>query len=209
MEEIQNLSRKERERNFRRNEIISSAIKLFANKGYEHTTLDEIAEASEFGKGTIYNYFSNKEEIYLAIIESILDDHTKMMEELAQSNEDLKSFLTKLTKAGMKKSLENKDAFSLIVRVRTQAAGNDPSIRTGLLKKNMDNNNKILFNKFNDAIKKKEIRPFEINSLINMYRSMIFPYLHFLMCCKNVEDIDSDKEAEFVLSVLFNGIQAN
>lgn len=206
MEESQNLSRKERERNFRRHEIITAAIKLFANKGFEHTTLDEIAEASEFGKGTIYNYFQNKEEIYLAIIEGILEDHTRLMKEISDTSEDLKSFLTKLTKEAMKYSLENKDAFSLMVRVRTQVSGNDPSIKTGLLQKNMETNNKILHDKFSDAIKKNEIRHFDINSLINIYRSMIFPYLHFLMCCKSGENIDPDKEAEFVLSVLFKGI---
>lgn len=209
MEENISLSRKERERNFRRQEIIAAAIKLFANKGYEHSTLDEIAEASEFGKGTIYNYFQNKEEIYLAIIEEILDDHTKLMQEIAATSKDLKSFLTRLTKEGIKKSLENKDAFLLIVRVRTNVAGSDPSMKSGLFQKNMQINNKILSEKFSDAIKKNEIRPFSIDSLMNMFRSMIFPYIHFLMCCKKVDDIDPDKEADFILSVLFNGIQAN
>lgn len=206
MEDIKNLSRKDRERNFRKQEIITAAVKLFAGKGYEHTTLDEIAEASEFGKGTIYNYFQNKEEIYLAIIEEILENHSKLMSEIAESSSDLKDFLTRLTRAAIKLSLENKEAFSLMVRVRTQAAGNDPSIKSGMLQKNMQKNNKILQDKFNDAIKNNEIRLLDINSLINMYRSMIFPYLHFLICCKNNESIDPDKEAEFILSVLFNGI---
>ena len=79
METNNKIGRKERERLFRKQEIISAAIKLFAKKGYEHTTLDEIAEASEFGKGTIYNYFQSKEEIYLAIVEDLLNQNIRML----------------------------------------------------------------------------------------------------------------------------------
>ena len=208
MEESKASSRKERERNFRRHEIISSAVKLFAEKGFEHTTLDEIAEASEFGKGTIYNYFQNKEEIYLAIVEEILENHSKIIAEISAEENDLKTFLAKLTKAAIKYSVENYDAFLLMVRLRTQTFSTDPSMKAGIIQKNLEYNNKIMSQKFLDAIKSKEIRPFAIESLLNIYRSMVFPYLHFLMCCKEVENIDPDKETEFILSVFFNGILA-
>ena len=62
------MNRKERERLFKKQEILDATIKIFAKKGFKATTLDEIAEKSEFGKGTIYNYFSSKEEIYKEII---------------------------------------------------------------------------------------------------------------------------------------------
>ena len=65
------LSRKEKERLFKRAEIMDAAVSIFAKKGYRDTTLDEIAITSEFGKGTIYNYFKSKEEIYSAIIEEV------------------------------------------------------------------------------------------------------------------------------------------
>lgn len=208
MEENKILSRKERERNFRRHEIISAAVKLFAERGFEHTTLDEIAEASEFGKGTIYNYFQNKEEIYLAIVEDILEAHSKIITEISAEENDLKSFLTKLTKAAIKYSVENYDAFLLLVRLRTQTFSTDPSIKAGIIQKNIEHSNKIMSQKFSDAINNKEIRPYAIESLLNIYRSMVFPYLHFLMCCRDVQTIDPDKETEFILSVFFNGILA-
>ncbi len=63
------LSRKEREKQLRRKEILAAAVEVFADKGFEHATLDEIAEAAEFGKGTIYNYFSSKEELFLTLLE--------------------------------------------------------------------------------------------------------------------------------------------
>ncbi len=63
------LPRKEREKWQRRQAILDAASRIFAQKGFERATLDEIAEAAEFGKGTIYNYFSSKEELFFTLLE--------------------------------------------------------------------------------------------------------------------------------------------
>jgi AcrR family transcriptional regulator len=63
----QKKSRKEREKELRERIILETAEKLFLSEGYDKTTMDEIARQSEFSKGTLYNYFSSKDELYLAI----------------------------------------------------------------------------------------------------------------------------------------------
>ena len=47
----------------RRADLIEAAGKLFVEKGYEATTMDEIAAAAGFAKGTLYHYFANKAEL--------------------------------------------------------------------------------------------------------------------------------------------------
>lgn len=59
--------RKARERARRRESIIDAAEKVILENGFEETTMDEIAEGAELSKGTLYLYFENKNEIYLAI----------------------------------------------------------------------------------------------------------------------------------------------
>ncbi|MFW9939189.1 MAG: TetR/AcrR family transcriptional regulator [Candidatus Thorarchaeota archaeon] len=61
------MTRKQRETKLRQQIILEAAEKLFIAKGYEDTTMDEIANVSEFSKGTLYNYFNSKDELYLAI----------------------------------------------------------------------------------------------------------------------------------------------
>jgi AcrR family transcriptional regulator len=56
---------------WRRAEILTAAGQLFAEKGYHRTTTLDIAAAAEVSEGTIYNYFSNKEELLFAIMEQI------------------------------------------------------------------------------------------------------------------------------------------
>lgn len=48
--------------------ILQHAAKLFAQKGYEASSLAEVASAMHYSKGAIYNYFGTKQEIYDAII---------------------------------------------------------------------------------------------------------------------------------------------
>jgi len=68
------LSRKDRERLQHRREIIEAAIHLFAQNGYEQTKLEDVAALAEFGKGTIYNHFENKIDLFVSSIETVLDD---------------------------------------------------------------------------------------------------------------------------------------
>ena len=52
-----------------REKLIEGARQLFAHKGIENTTMNDIATASDKGRRTIYTYFKNKREIYNAVIE--------------------------------------------------------------------------------------------------------------------------------------------
>jgi AcrR family transcriptional regulator len=60
--------RKERERESRREEIVQAATKVFFDKGLQSATMDEIAEAAELSKGTLYLYYKSKEDLYLAVM---------------------------------------------------------------------------------------------------------------------------------------------
>ncbi len=53
-----------------RDKLIDIARQLFAHKGIENTTMNDIALAAEKGRRTIYTYFKNKREIYNAVVES-------------------------------------------------------------------------------------------------------------------------------------------
>lgn len=59
--------RKEREKEQRRDLILDAAEKVFKGKGFQEVTVDNIADAAELSKGTIYLYFKSKEDILLAI----------------------------------------------------------------------------------------------------------------------------------------------
>ena len=69
-----------------KNNLIDVARQLFAKKGVENTTMNDIAEASQRGRRTLYTYFSSKNDIYKAVIESELDVLYGKLEEVIRRN---------------------------------------------------------------------------------------------------------------------------
>ena len=58
-----------REREARTNLILDSAERLFVEKGYHETSINDIAENADFSRTSVYQYFASKEEIYLQILD--------------------------------------------------------------------------------------------------------------------------------------------
>ena len=67
------------------NMLVSVARELFAENGFHNTTMNDIANASQKGRRTLYTYFKNKDEIYAAVIEK----------ELSRAIESLKAVVDK------------------------------------------------------------------------------------------------------------------
>lgn len=64
---------RERKKKKTRQAIMNAAIKLFSAKGFENTSVEELAKAAGVGKGTIYSYFKTKSQIFLAFCEDEID----------------------------------------------------------------------------------------------------------------------------------------
>lgn len=60
--------RREREKEERRSHILEAAARCFYASGFEQATMDDVAAAAQLGKGTLYLYFRNKEELIVGIV---------------------------------------------------------------------------------------------------------------------------------------------
>ena len=69
-----------------RNMLVDVARQLFAKNGFENTTMNDIAVASERGRRTLYTYFKSKEEVYFAVIQTELERLFARLEEVARKN---------------------------------------------------------------------------------------------------------------------------
>lgn len=67
--------RKQREYQRREEEIIEAAMSLFRARDLHAVTVEQIAEAAEIGKGTVYKHFQSKDEIYARIIIEVIWEH--------------------------------------------------------------------------------------------------------------------------------------
>ncbi|HEX3007695.1 MAG TPA: TetR/AcrR family transcriptional regulator [Bacteroidales bacterium] len=64
--------------------IMDSALELFAENGFQNTSISDIAKHADISKGLLYNYFTSKEEL----LESILNEGIDEMYQLFDVNKD-------------------------------------------------------------------------------------------------------------------------
>lgn len=79
--------RRRRMREARENEIIETARGMFVEKGYERTTIEEIAEKLEISTGTMYNHFDSKEELFYAAWNPWYNDLVQYVADLVEKKE--------------------------------------------------------------------------------------------------------------------------
>lgn len=108
------LTRREREKRARQQDIVKAALELFAAKGFRDTTLDEIAQKAEFGKGTLYNYFASKEDIFHAIIDKAIEDSITIARACAAEPGSTRSRITAYARNMMRYIRENGELLHVI-----------------------------------------------------------------------------------------------
>lgn len=101
--------RKEKEKLIKRKNIIDAAIRVFSVKGFESTTMDDIAREAEYTKKTLYSYFNSKEELYYKIILTGFKTYNSMSEEIISkyANNSESEKITMLGRATIDFNLKN------------------------------------------------------------------------------------------------------
>ena len=95
----------------RRKEILLTARKLFVQKGYDQTSINDILKIVDIAKGTFYYYFSSKEEVLQAIIMDIVYEGAARAEQILQDTSI--PLLNRIVMAVMAQAPEFEDANKL------------------------------------------------------------------------------------------------
>lgn len=101
----------EEEQQRRRKEIFDASAHLFLEKGFNETSMREIAEAAGVGKSTLYDYFRTKDEIMVFCFEHEIDDITQRAQEIIGQDLDVIEKVRKITKIQMESLVANKNFF--------------------------------------------------------------------------------------------------
>jgi TetR/AcrR family transcriptional regulator len=128
---------------FSRQLILGAATSVFASHGYRGATLDQIAARAEMSKTNLLYYFSSKQALYLATIESTLDVWLDSLERLdpdGNPETELRTYIFEKIKF----SLENPAASRLFANEVLHGATHSRDILTRRLKVLMDDKSKAL-----------------------------------------------------------------
>jgi AcrR family transcriptional regulator len=111
------MGRRERKKEETKRRIFVSALELFHEKGFEHTTVDEITERADVAKGTFFNYFPHKQSVLAYLSEEWLE---RVEEQAAQPHRLAADRIMGLFTAVASAYGENRALAHLVVHAGTQ-----------------------------------------------------------------------------------------
>jgi AcrR family transcriptional regulator len=118
-----NPSRRERQSAERRERLFRAALELFGLKGFAETTVEDITNAADLGKGTFFNYFPSKEHILLAFGEMQLGKLQAAFDEMRSKNVPVPVFMRSLGARMTQEPIRN----PAMIRILLQAFLTDDS----------------------------------------------------------------------------------
>jgi TetR/AcrR family transcriptional regulator, cholesterol catabolism regulator len=101
----------EEEQAKRRHEIFHQVAGVFVKKGFQETSMREIAQAAGLGKSTLYDYFKTKDEILVYFFEDQLNDMVAEAQRIAMQNSTADVRLRKIMEAYIESLQANKNLF--------------------------------------------------------------------------------------------------
>jgi AcrR family transcriptional regulator/predicted DNA-binding transcriptional regulator AlpA len=121
-ERLATLSDEER----RTESILDAALEVFQTKGYHNSTVDDIAQQAGVSKGTCYQYFSGKEEVFLSTIDRTLD---RLIVEADAAAGGAKDALQRLGLKGLTFISKYRDLQFMFIGMFTEVMGGNERIR--------------------------------------------------------------------------------
>ena len=106
--------------------ILDAALEVFTAKGYHNATVDDIAQEAGVSKGTCYQYFDGKEDIFVATLDRTLD---KIIAEAEAAAEGTKDALTRMGLKGLTFISKFKDMQHLNIGLYGEVMGGNERLR--------------------------------------------------------------------------------
>ncbi|RQD75769.1 MAG: TetR/AcrR family transcriptional regulator [Candidatus Syntrophonatronum acetioxidans] len=97
-----------------REKILEKARQLFAQKGYQGTSVAEIASAAGFSEGAIYRHFESKEALLMECIRPLMKKGVEIMEGEGPESQDLHQFMRCRVEKRLEMFTENYDSFKIL-----------------------------------------------------------------------------------------------
>jgi AcrR family transcriptional regulator len=192
-------SRRERRSAELRERIFRSALGLFASKGYAETTVEDITEAADVGKGTFFNYFPSKEHILMAFGEMQLARLESVISEAEQSGLPMREVMRTLVMRMTEEPVRN----PAMVRALLQANLSSVPVR-GEMVRIHDRNRALLGRLIRHGQERGEIRTdLPAEEIAQVWRQTIFGTLMFWSL---VGDASLVARIEMAMRLLWDGI---
>jgi len=130
--------------------ILKAAIKVIGQKGYHNAKIKDISNEADVADGTIYNYFSNKEDILVTIFRIKLEDYVNKAQQEIEGIDDTVEKLRILIRYHLKVMSENPDLAN-VLQIELRQPSKEMRMK---VRKHLKNYFNVIENVINDGIEK-------------------------------------------------------
>jgi len=184
----------------RKQGIIEAAIRLFAQKGYHHTDVRDIAQAAGIATGTFYIYYQNKRDLFVEVVDDVIRSIIGEIADAIRKENDA----VKRTVLRARVFYENYRRYSEILnQLRAEITGEDPWAQEKV-KKIYWELTQPLIREAQQAIQNQVIRPLDPDLLA----FALIGVVEILSLRINLDDkYTFDQITAFMLDILMNGLK--
>jgi len=197
-------SRKEHEKNARRNEILEAGLQLFAEKDFHEVTVDEIAERVGLSKGTLYLYFKNKDDLFFSIIQEKTDMLYQRLNATIEGDKPFTECLKNFVYTFLTFFEEHKPYFKIVHSERSRADTNGHYRLHQIGMKFFQMFIDIIDDLIKIGQRQKIVRGIESSVLTKGLRGILNSFTFQRVFQGNSESIE--KETEQILDLFLNGV---
>ncbi|WP_282060604.1 TetR/AcrR family transcriptional regulator [Bacillus pumilus] len=186
----------------RRQMILDGATKAFTQFGYKATTMDLVAKVANVGKGTIYTFFKNKEELFDEIFTSLLLEMRKIADEAI----DEKNSFSENLHLALFAILEFRKNHQLTIKIFQENAELGTSAVKEMIEKMEQMIIRYIKMKVQEAMDKGDIKPCDSELtafvMVKLYIALIFDWE------KRYEPLTKEEVAESLELYVLKGLSA-
>lgn len=197
--------RKEREFNIRRAAILTEAEKNFSARGYHNVTMAEIASASGFSTGALYQFFKSKEHLYTTMISEKLTMMYEIIKQEVKSATDLNAKIDALVGAQLQFAEENAYFCRIFMRGENELSAKTMNSMWEQLTRDYFKYLSFIENILKTGIKDGALRDLPPHDLAAALSFLIRAVIMNWLITPSKDALVSKKE--MILDIFFNGVK--
>ncbi len=179
----------ERRKYARPQELLAAALDLFVERGYASTRLEDVAKRAGVSKGTLYLYFTNKEELFKAVVRESIVPALGEAEDIISAFEGHSADLLRCIVLGWWDRLGATKASGIIKLVMAEA-GNFPDLAAFYQEEVIARSTRLMANMFERAVERGEFRAINVSIMTQV---LIAPMLMLITWKHSVGPCDQSQ----------------
>jgi AcrR family transcriptional regulator len=196
-----------RRKEARPQELLAAALDLFVERGYAATRLDDVAARAGVSKGTLYLYFTNKEELFKAVVRENVVPVLGEAEEMIDRYEGSSTELFREIVLGWWERIGN-TKLSGITKLMMAESNNFPEVTQFYHDEVISRGNAMIMRMLERGIERGEFRRINVSQAMNLICApmlMLMMWKHSFSACR-VEPISADDYLNSFIDLFLHGL---